>query len=166
MFIKHSTPARSCEECEKEILILKNKPRRYQVYRLVHLAALLYFALAGWQRLSLALTSRSMLEEVGLYPGPLYLSTSGLSWCVLGLTAAGLILVSRTWAYRTVFGLSTFFALSYWLDRLVLTRSDNAHANWPFALFATLLLLAFSASLMIVLSKQDFSHANKQRSGN
>lgn len=140
----------------------KKPPRRYALYRLLQFAACLYIALAGWQRLSLAWTSQSLLEQIGMVPGPAYLIASGLAWGLLGLSAAGLALVTRRWAYRAVFGLSVLFALSYWLERLLLTRSDTAQANWPFALLATLLLLAYSASLMIVLSRQDRTHVDDQ----
>jgi hypothetical protein len=146
----------------KKKLPPKKKPQRYQTHRLIVLLGLLYIASSGFGRLSLAWNSHSILSELGFNPGPFYLGASGLSWLLLGLTGAALVLVSRIWAYRSVFGLSVFIALSYWLDRLFLTSSGTAHSNWLFALFATLLLLAYSASLMILLSKQDLPHVNNQ----
>jgi len=137
-------------------------PRRYQWARLLHLAGLLYLSLMGWSRLILSISDRDILLELGLVPGPFYLAISGAAWGVLGLAAAALLYVSRRWARWAVFLSGLLFALSYWLDRLFLVRTPQAQANWPFALFFTLVLLIFSASLMVLLSQAEGVYGRKR----
>jgi hypothetical protein len=126
-------------------------PRRYRWARLLHLAGLLYLALAGWSRCILALTDFDLLAELGLTPGPLFIAVSGAAWGLLGLAAAVFLYIRRRWARVGVFLASLLFALSYWLDRIFLVQAPQAQANWPFALFLTLILLVFSASLMVLM---------------
>jgi hypothetical protein len=140
--------------------------QRFPYYRSLQSAGFLYLAISGWQRLSLAWASSDLLKEVGMALSPWYLVASGLTWMLLGLCAAGLVFVMRRWAFRTVFGLGLFAALSYWLDRLLLTRSDIALANWPFAALATVALLAFNASLLTLLSNQENIIAQSKRPRN
>jgi hypothetical protein len=138
-------------------------PRRYRWARVIHLAGLLYLSLMGWSRMILALADRSLLMEVGVFPGPDYLAVSGAVWGLLGLAAVVLLYVPRRWARMAVFAAGLLFALSYWLDRLILVRTPQAQANWPFALSFTLVLLVFSASLMVLLSQSEVPYGRQRR---
>ncbi len=129
---------------------------------MVHLAGLLYLSLMGWSRMILALADRGLLLEAGLTPGPDYLVIGGALWGLLGLAAAVLLYIPRRWARLAVFVSGLLFALSYWADRLIFVRVPQAQANWPFALFFSLVLLLFSASLMVLLSQWEVPHGRKR----
>jgi hypothetical protein len=138
-------------------------PRRYRWARVIHLAGLLYLSLMGWSRMILALADRGLLMEIGVSPGPDYLAVGGAVWGLLGIAAAVLLYVPRRWARLAVFASGVLFALSYWLDRLILVRAPQAQANWPFALSFTLVLLVFSASLMVLLSQSEVLYGRQRR---
>jgi hypothetical protein len=138
-------------------------PRRYRVARLLHLAGLLYLSLAGWSRMILALTDYDLLQELQVVPGPTYLVVGGALWGLLGVAASVLLFVPRRWARWGVLTADLLFALSYWLDRIFFVRASQAQANWPFALFLTLALLAFSGSVLFLLDQWEVSHGGSQR---
>jgi hypothetical protein len=131
---------------------------RYRSARLLCFAGLLYLSLAGWSRMILALTDYDLLRELQVQPDPLYLVVGGAVWGLLGLAAAVLLFVRRRWARWSVFAISVFFALSYWLDRILLVRAPQAQANWLFALMFTLALLAFSGCVLYLIDQWEISH--------
>jgi hypothetical protein len=142
-------------------------PRRYALYRLLHLVVLLYLSFAGWSRFALAFGLRSLLESIQVNPGPVYLALGGALWGLLGLGGAALLFVRKLWARLAVFGIALIFAISYWIDRLLFIRSADMQANWPYALVLTVILLAFSASLVIVLLRwEEKLDASGKRPGN
>ena len=130
-------------------------PWRCRFYLVLHLLGLAGLSYLGWARLVLALGARDLLSQAGFQPDPLVLGLGGGLWGLLGLAEIGLLFVRRPWARGLVVGLSGVLGLSYWLDRLLFSRGTGALANWPFAALATLVLLAFSASLMLVLRRWD-----------
>lgn len=138
-------------------------PTRYRLARMLHLAALLYLALMGWSRLILALGDWALLAELKLTPGPGYLAAGGALWGLLGFAAAALLYTPRSWARAAVFAAGAVFAASYWADRLLLARVPQVQANWPFALFMTLTLLVFSASLLYLLDQWEKQHGRRRR---
>jgi len=144
--------------------IIKTSRRKnlHRFCRLIYMAGLLVLALSGYGRASLAISARGLLEQAGFQPGPFFLIASGLAWSLLGLVGAGLLLVRRVWASRAVLGISLALAASYWADRLLLTRSASAQANWPFALAATLALLAFSAAWYVLQTREEPPHDRQQ----
>ena len=133
-------------------------PGTVRIARALHLLILLYLSIAGWSRMVLALGTRSLLEQVGAAPDPVSFAAGGALWGILGLAGAILLFVRRPAARWALFGLELFLALTYWLDRLVFTRSAAALANWPFALLATILLLLFSGSLLNSLHRWEADH--------
>ena len=142
----------------KRSLARREMPGTLRIARTLHLLILLYISFAGWSRLALALGSRSLLEQVGIAPGPAYLAVGGGVWGLLGLAGAGLLYMRRAAARWAVLVLALFLALTYWLDRIIFTRAAAAMANWPFALLATILLLLFSGSLMLNLHRWEAAH--------
>jgi hypothetical protein len=133
-------------------------PGTIRLARALHLLILLYLSIAGWSRMALALETRSLLEQVGAAPGPVYFAAGGALWGILGLAGAFLLFVRRPAARWTLFGLESFIALTYWLDRLVFTRAAAALANWPFALLATIFLLLFGGSILTYLYRWEADH--------
>ena len=97
--------------------------------------------LTAWNsiRLYAALSDWDALAEFAPRPGPLYISITASFWTFGGFALARLILRpsprARLFAALYFFG----YAAWYWADRLLL---QAPHSNWPFALAATLLLLA------------------------
>ena len=130
-------------------------PRRYRIYQGLYLVILAIFSFLGWSRMALVFDERALLTQIGVRPDPLLLAVGGALWGLLGLAGIGLLFVKRKWARALEVGISLVFALTYWLDRLLLSQSPGSLANWPFALLITLVLLAFSASLMVVLESWD-----------
>ena len=130
-------------------------PVRYRAYLILHALILAYVSFLGWSRLALALSGRDLLMQLGVRPDPILLGIGGGLWGLLGLGGIGLRFLRRTWSRALTAAFSVVLALTYWLDRLLLTRSPGAEANWPFAAIITLVLLAFSASLMVVLHLWD-----------
>jgi len=130
-------------------------PVRYRAYQVLHLLILAYISFLGWSRLALALSGRDLLVQLGARPDPILVGAGGGLWGLLGLGGIGLLFVRQTWARALTAGISAVLALTYWLDSLLLTRSPGAMANWPFAALITLVMLAFSVSLMVVLHQWD-----------
>lgn len=128
-------------------------PRRYTVYRTLNLVGLIYISLAGWARMGLAVGMRGLLAEIQTSPGPLYMGLGGALWGLLGLGGGVLLFLRGRMARLAGVACALVLALSYWIDRLFFVRSADAQANWPFALALTLVLLAYSTSLALVLNR-------------
>ncbi len=102
-----------------------------------------FISLAGWTRMIYAIINWYWLNFVGIRFGPLYQAISGGLWGLVGLAALAWVILRRPW-YRLVgTGAALFFALTYWLDRLVVIISPNSGANAAFAVGLTLFALAF-----------------------
>jgi hypothetical protein len=123
----------------------KNKPSSClaALPRLVLWLGFAFFSLAGWTRMIYAISNWYWLNVVGIRFGPLYQAISGGAWGLVGLAALAWVILRRPW-YRLV-GTSAalFFALTYWLDRLVVVISPDSGANAAFAAGLTVFDLAF-----------------------
>lgn len=118
----------------------------------------LYLSILGWSRLRQGIVAWDLLREVGITPGPLYLVLGGLAWGVLGLAGAVFVLLRRPWSGRAAFAAALAFALSYWLDFLILTSAAEMMVNWPFALGMTaggLLYAAWVTRPLRVVGRDD-----------
>ena len=138
--------------------MVNRPPARYRSARWLHLLGLLYLAWMGGSRLVLALSERELIEALGAEPGPGYLAAAGALWAAAGIAGAAFLFVPRRWARVAVFGLGLLIALSYWADRLVFIPEQ---ANWPFALFLTLVALMFSASLMVLFDQWEAQYGRQ-----
>ena len=103
--------------------------------------------LVAWNaiRMISALANWNLLREFAPHPGPIYILVTAAAWAA-GWFAIWRLLRrrhdrARTYALIAAVG----YALWWWLDRLLL---QEPRPNWPFALTATLVLLAFIASLL------------------
>lgn len=92
-------------------------------------------------RLWTSIAWRVPLETYARYPGPLYVGLTGIAWAAAGLTVLWAIWRRRHWSTQALIAAALAYAAWVWLDRLVV-QSQRA-ANWPFALIATIVLLAF-----------------------
>lgn len=101
-----------------------------------------FFSLAGWLRMIDSIRDHDWLTLAGVYPSPVYISITGGLWGLVGFVALIWIGAGRT-GYRFVGSVAAlFFAVTFWVDRLLFSRSEGALSNVGFALLATLLLLA------------------------
>ena len=103
--------------------------------------------LTAWNaiRLFAAIANWDLLAEFAPRPGPLYISLSAAFWTLGG--AAAWMAIRRP-GRRARLAAALYFsgyALWWWTDRLLL---QAPRPNWPFALAATIILLALAASLI------------------
>ena len=69
---------------------------------------------------------------------PFYISVSAVVWLVVGLIVFYGLKSKKAWIQNTLIGTGACYALWYWCDRFFV---QWPHANWQFALFATILIL-------------------------
>ena len=89
---------------------------------------------AGWLRFGLSIATWNTLQQVGIQPGPLYLTGSGLLWGAGGLLCA--LALWLNWRAARQFGAwgTVIFFAGYWADRLFFTQAAPSQTNWAFAL--------------------------------
>lgn len=127
---------------------LHRLPKRSFVLYLLVLQGLTV-AWFGGLRIQQTLTYASLIQalDLGMYLS--FLLFSGISYTLLGLSAALAAWLRWKWTpwYYPVAVLLT--SLLYWAERTLLTRSAAGSVNWPFAMvmnlflfFATLVFLA------------------------
>lgn len=105
---------------------------------------LLGLTAAGWARLWVSIQDWYWLDQAGVVPGPGYLAISGGVWGIMGVICIILIWQRRPGYPKLGYSIQLFFALTYWLDRLLLSRSEGAWFNWPFSAVVTILGLAYA----------------------
>ncbi len=128
--------------------------RTFELWVLVII--LLVGALEGFLRLQAAVYTWSVLVNVGITPGPLYLALSGAIWGLALLVAAAGLFFRQRWAAWYARIAAVALALAYWIDRLGFTRSAEAQTNWPFMAGLTALILAFVFSVLSLERQKRF----------
>jgi len=100
----------------------------------------LVLSLTAWSglRLASAILWWGALLEFASPPGPWYISISAGVGLVTGIGLLWGMWQAQPWIRAALIGAGAGFTLWYWCDRLVI---QSLHANWPFALGATALLL-------------------------
>ena len=100
----------------------------------------LVLSLTAWSglRLASAILWWGALLEFASPPGPWYISISAGVGLVTGIGLLWGMWQARPWIRAALVGAGVGSTLWYWCDRLVI---QSLHANWPFALGATALLL-------------------------
>ena len=101
----------------------------------------LVLSLSAWGvvRLLAALRWWDVLKEFGASLSPLYLSITGAGWAVIGIVLLWGIFSGKPWT-RLAIPISIFlWLMGYWVERLFF---ESPRANLPFALLASILLLA------------------------
>ncbi len=109
---------------------------------------LLFLTLAGWTRMISTIINWYWLSFAGVAPGPLYLAVTGGLWGLAGLAAVIWLLLRRPWSSLIGTGVGLFFALTYWIDRLLVRVARGNEDNAVFAISLTLLCLIY---LLLVL---------------
>jgi hypothetical protein len=115
--------------------------------RVTLLAWLLMFtALWNGLRLLQAIRFASVLDQYHSEPGSWYIAASGGIWLLAGGIIALGLLRGQAWAWFTTFLGTAGYAIWVWLDRLILQKP---HANWPFSLALTVILVTFFYLLLL-----------------
>lgn len=111
----------------------------------VHWLALFFLAgiVLGWLRVGQAVENRVLLDTYAGWPLSLYLVISGGLWGAAGLPALWGLVFQPAGARRVVWAAVLFYPLSYWLDRLLVGRSEEARTAYPFMAAVTLAWLVF-----------------------
>jgi hypothetical protein len=119
------------------------KPRR-SFWARVFIAGLMLLSLAGWLRLHQSIVNWDYFVEIGLQPGPLYLALTGTLAGIAGLAAGISLWLHLRWSIFIAGGVILLWQTWNWVDRLWIASSPTVLANWPFALAATLVILAYT----------------------
>ena len=97
----------------------------------------------NWLQLIAGLGEWAYLESIApTLPLP-YLAISGLIWGILGAFLVWGLFLGRSWAPRLMQIAAPVYAISYWLDRLLIADTSAIATRWPFALGLTILLLGY-----------------------
>ena len=101
----------------------------------------LVLSLSAWGviRLIAALRWWNVLNEFGASLSPLYLSISGIGWAVVGVVLLYGLFSGRPWTHLAIPIAIFLWLMGYWVERLAF---ESPRANLPFALLASILLLA------------------------
>ena len=103
----------------------------------------------------------ALLTAYTPHPGPIYITLTGLFWCIAGFLSFTVIWRMKPigWYAAWLFCLS--FAASYWLDRLII-QNNPARANIPFAIGITILFIIYTL-LTLIGSKSHFLRGTHER---
>jgi hypothetical protein len=109
--------------------------------------ALFVLGVAAWNgvRLVQGIFLWTTLRQYGVYPGPAYISIGGGIWLLAGLITAWGLWRIKPWAWYAGTFSPLLYAIWYWFDRLI---EQQPHANWPFTLSATLVILMVFTTIM------------------
>jgi hypothetical protein len=105
----------------------------------------LAFAIWNGLRLVQVVFFWSVLKEYLAAWGPLYIAISGGFWLFAALFIFIGLWQRKIWSWSGIIGLAFGYSAWYWFDRLVL---EEPHANWPFALACTILLVGILAFII------------------
>ncbi len=110
---------------------------------------LLILLITGLQavRLITSIAWRNTLELYAPNPGPFYIGASGAFWLLTGLFLLWSIWSGARWNRAAILLASGLYAAWVWADRLFVQA--QMRANWPFDLAVTILLLAYTAAVVL-----------------
>ena len=93
-------------------------------------------------RFGMSVANWEFLAEQALSVSPLYLALTGLLWALPSLAVAWALWFGYHWAGRAAMWGTLAFSIYYWLDRLLLGRSEATESNMPFAIGMNIILFA------------------------
>lgn len=99
---------------------------------------------ASWERMVKAINDYYWLNLAGLFPGPVYIAITGGIWGMIGLAVVVWMASGRPGYRQAGFAAALFFAIFYWADRLLFSRSPGDSANIGFAILFTLFWLLYA----------------------
>ena len=107
-------------------------------------------------RLGMSLANWEFLVGQALSVSPLYLALTGLLWAVPSLMIAWGLWFGQGWSGRAVIAGAAAFTTYFWLDRLLLGRSQAAESNMPFALGMNIVLIAIIVWIVLRAKQHDY----------
>jgi hypothetical protein len=103
-----------------------------------------WLAFAGCVRLIESVDNWYWYTFTGIQPGPWYLAASGGLWGAAGLVALAWLIFDLPRRRQVALWAAFFFAISYWLDRLLVGRPSGDALNNAFPALVTILGLGFA----------------------
>ena len=99
----------------------------------------LVLSLSAWGvvRLLGALRWWKVLNEFGARLSPVYLSTTGVAWIVVGIVLLWSLFSGKAWARLAIPASIFVWIIEYWIERMFF---ESPRANFFFALIASILL--------------------------
>ena len=132
----------------------KVKPRKKNnpLYTLLILAFLVtgYF---GILRLGVAVMDWGVLATTLKSPSPTYFAVSGGLWALVALLSAFGLMLRRRWAPYWAMIAVLLMTAGWWFEKLVLTVSETARTNFPFAMGLSLVIILFAFVTLVVFSQ-------------
>ncbi len=122
--------------------------RRKLPFQLTLLLLLILLGTA-WQAVRFV-TSIAWYDTLELYapnPGPIYIGATGVVWMLAGLFLLWSFWIGARWNRAAILIASGLYAAWAWADRLFV--QTRMRANWPFDLAATIILLAYTAAVVL-----------------
>jgi hypothetical protein len=133
--------------------ISRQKRRRsFELYVLI--AIFLITAWIGFLRVQQGLFYWKLLGNI--VPGPAYIVATGAVYGIVALAAAIGMGLGKWWASLLARGFAIGMAAGYWLDWLLVTRSQVYRTNWPFELALTLFLILFTFAVLLSPAQREF----------
>lgn len=129
----------------------------------------LVLSLTAWGAVRLLATLRwwGVLNEFEARLSPLYLSIAGAGWIVAGVILLWGLFSAKLWVSRAILIAISLWLVQYWVERLFF---ESSRANLPFALIASLLLLAVTFMIArnrrtkeFFIRSEDYEHPNQDR---
>ena len=110
---------------------------------------LLILLLTIWEaiRFVTSIAWRGALELYAPNPGPFYIGATGAFWMLAGLFLLWSVWVGVRWNRAAILIASGLYAAWVWADRLFVQA--QVRANWPFDLAVTIILLAYTAAVVL-----------------
>jgi hypothetical protein len=114
-------------------------------------AGLLILSAWGWLRLQQSIYEQGWMDLIVVQVSPVYTAITGAIWGVGGLASAFGLWLRQRWAVTVTAITVAGFALWYWVDRILLSKSPSP--NTVFSVVVTLLCLIFTALALLELKR-------------
>ncbi len=105
--------------------------------------SLALIAVMGWLRVYQSLYQWETLLRFGVTPGPWYSLITGAMIGLIGMIAAMLAWLQRTWSRKVVQISILILVVGWWLDYLLFSQNITSFYNVPFRIVATLVYVGF-----------------------
>jgi hypothetical protein len=129
----------------------------------------LVLSLTVWGAVRLLATLRwwDVLNEYEARLSPLYLIITGAGWSIAGVVFLWGLFSPKLWVSRAIPIAISLWLVQYWVERLFF---ESSRANLPFALIASLLLLAVTWTITFnrrikefFIRSEDYEHPDEDR---
>jgi len=104
----------------------------------------LVLTFSGLQAIKLwaVVSSRDFLKTLPMSVTPVFLGVSAAIWLVIGSVLFFGLLLAKAWSPRLTRWAAIIYAVTVWLDRLILQAKGPQQSNWLFELALSVILIA------------------------